>query len=104
MEDSIGLMLHLKRIVNPFEWERCHITGAYIRYGEFYYEDDEDGLVVSFDYYNQLKKEKREAEWDYSRLSQAESEQEYDTIMQEKTREFLSQGLLDRKIAGKDDR
>ena len=94
-------MLHLKRVTQPYEWERCHITGKYIVFGDYYYWDDEDELVVAADVYHNMQKEKREAEWDYSRLNQAQSEAEYSQILKEKTRDYLASTLLDRKVIGK---
>lgn len=93
-------MLHLCRVDQPFTWERDHITGDYIQYGEYYYYDDEDGLIVSRKTYVKFKEAKRKAEWDYSRLEQAQSEREYEDIMKQKTQEFLAETLMDRKVEG----
>lgn len=94
-------MLRWKRVTNPFEWERCHITGDYIRYGEYYLQDDEDGLVVSAKIYAQMKKEKREAEFDYSRLENAENEREYAEALKEAEIAQKAASLLDRPIEGR---
>ena len=91
-------MLHLKRVTQPFEWERCKISKEYIRYGDYYYYDDTDGLIVKADVYNKLKRAKQEEEFDYSRLNQANSEREYDEIMREKEREYLTATLFDRTV------
>ena len=58
-------MLRLKKIVNPYEWERSHLTGSYILPGATYYEDDEDGFIIRADEYAELKKRKKEEEFDY---------------------------------------
>lgn len=38
--------LHLKQVTQPYAWERDHITGDYIPYGHFYYEDETSGFIV----------------------------------------------------------
>ena len=91
-------MLHLMRQMQPFAWERCHLTGAYILYGDYYYYDDEDGLVVKASVYHDMKKRKREEEWDYTRYNNAVSEREYKEMCRAKEKEFLMQGLLERKV------
>lgn len=91
-------MLHLKRITNPYEWERDHVTGAYIQFGDYYYWDDEDDFVISAEEYGKLKKLKREVEFDYSKLNQAQNEREYEEIMKEKTRMHLAETIFNRKV------
>ena len=91
-------MLHLKRIVNPYEWERCKISKEYITYGDYYYVDDEDGLVIKKSVYDRLKKQKKYEEFDYSRLNNAQSEREYEQVMREKEREFLTDSIFERKV------
>lgn len=91
-------MLHLRRIVSPYEWERDHITGDYITFGEFYYYDDDDGLVVSKKTYDKFKDQKRRETWDYSRLENAQSQREYEEILKQKERDFLADTLLERQV------
>ena len=91
-------MLHLRRQLQPFAWERCHISKEYITYGDYYYFDDEDGLIVKASVYNEMKRRKREEEWDYTRLHNALSEREYTEMCREKERQFLTNHLLDRKV------
>ena len=93
-------MLHWKRVVNPYEWERCYLTNDYIRYGEWYLEDDEDGLIVSAKEYAKLKKEKREHDWDYSKFQNAQNEREYEQMFRDADRDMKAQTLLNRKIEG----
>ena len=95
-------MLHLKQVTQPFAWERDHITGDYIKYGQFYYYDDEDGLVVSRKTYMKVKDMKKREEWDYSRLQDAASQYEYEQAIKEQTREFQMETLLNRKVEGED--
>lgn len=93
-------MLHMKRVDQPFTWERDHITGDYIRFGEWYYWDDEDGLVVSLRTYRQFKRQKELDTFDYTRLNQAASQREYEEILKESTRIHNMETLLDRRIEG----
>ena len=86
-------MLRLKKIVNPYEWERSHLTGSYILPGATYYEDDEDGFIIRADEYAELKKRKKEEEFDYSRLIGAQNEREYSEMMRQMYREY-NQGVL----------
>ena len=85
----------------PYEWERCHITGDYIRFGEWYLKDDVDGLIVSAKVYAQAKEEKRRKEWDYSRLERAQNEREYEQMIQEADREAKMESLLRRPVEGR---
>lgn len=95
-------MLHLKQVTQPFTWERDHITGDYIKYGEFFYWDDDDNFVVSLKTYMKFKDMKKREEWDYSRLQNAASQYEYEQALKEQVREFQMETLLDRKVEGED--
>lgn len=95
-------MLHLKQVTQPFAWERDHLTGDYIKAGEFYYWDDDDGLVVSLKTYRKFKEAKRLEDWDYSRLENAESQYEYEQAIKDQTRQYNMETLLDRKVEGED--
>lgn len=95
-------MLHLKQVTQPFTWERDHITGDYIKYGEFFYWDDDDNFVVSLKTYHRLKLAKKQAEWDYSRLENAMSQREYEEAIKEQTRAFNTESLFQRKVEGED--
>lgn len=95
-------MLHLKQVTQPFAWERDHITGEYIKYGQFYYWDDDDNFVVSRKTYMKFKDMKKREDWDYSRLQNAASQYEYEQAIKEQTREFQMETLLDRKVEGED--
>lgn len=39
------MALHLKRITDPYFCCHCDITRKLITYGDYYYEDDEDGFI-----------------------------------------------------------
>lgn len=92
------IMLRWNRVTNQFEWERCHLTGEYITFGEYYLKDDEDGLIVRGSVYARLKRQHKEDTWDYSKLQQAQNEREYTQMMRQAEQEFLTDGLFERKI------
>ena len=91
-------MLHLKRVQYFTDFLRCGVSGEIISHGDYYYEDDEDGLIIKASVYGQLKKEKREREFDYTKLNQAESHRDYQQMLKEYERSFLSETVLDRKL------
>ena len=95
-------MLHLKRVVHFNEFIKCDISGDIIAYGDYYYEDDEDGLIVKASVYGEMKREKKMEEFGYEKLEKAESQHEYRQALREYERQYLAQGLFDRKIAGKE--
>jgi hypothetical protein len=69
--------------------------------GDYYYEDDEDNLIVKATVYHEMLKDKREANFDYTRLNQASSQKEYEDIIKEYEKSLKTHTLLDRKVAGK---
>ena len=87
----------LKRITQPYEAVKCSIPKEWIQYPDYYYEDDEDGLIVSYDYYCEEKKRRRleKAEPD---VNLATSSIEYRVMLKEKERQFLEKTLFDRPI------
>lgn len=93
-------MLHLKRITHFNEFIRCHASDQIMMYGDFYYEDDEDGFIVSAKYYNEIKKKAKEDKWDYSKLNYFTNDKEYQQALHEKEKELFTQSLLERKIYG----
>lgn len=91
-------MLHLKRIIHPYEWERCHLTGDYIQFGEYYYEDDEDGFIISAGHYAEIKQQAKEESFDYSKLESAANEREYTEMLRNSYMEHEFQHVLERKV------
>lgn len=91
------MALELKRITHPYECLKCHITGEIIAYGDYYYEDDEDGLIVDFKYYYDMKQAQKMREAEYE-ISQALSMQEYEQRMRQAEQEFLTATLWDRNL------
>ena len=44
-------MLILKQVTQPYEVLKCKISNQMIIYGDFYYEDNEDGTIVKYEVY-----------------------------------------------------
>lgn len=95
-------MLHLKRVIYDYEFMKCGISGDLIGYGDFYYEDDEDGLIVKASTYNEIMDKRKEELFDYSKLERARSEREYQQMLKRAERELLEQTLFERKIFNKE--
>lgn len=95
-------MLWLKRNQRFNELYKCGISDELIGPGDYYYEDDEDGLLVKATVYKRMLDEKRRNEFDYSKINMATSQEEYRKLLARATMEFNTQGLFDRKIAGKE--
>ena len=96
-------MLWLKRMQYFNEFRTCDASGQVLMYGDFYYQDDETGKVISADYYNSLKKERQEAELDYMSRDYCESYQRYQQSLLEKEHELLSNKVLDIPRYGKEE-
>lgn len=90
-------MLHLKRVQYFTDFMKCSVSKEVIRHGDYYYEDDEDGVIIKATVYARMKKEKEEAEFDYSKLNQAESVRDYESALKQYEREFLEGTIFDRK-------
>ena len=90
-------MLHLKRVQYFTDFLRCKISNELISHGDYYYEDDEDGTIIKASVYGKMKKDKREEEFDYTKLNEAESLRDYQAALKEYEREFLKGSILDRK-------
>lgn len=95
-------MLHLKRIIHDYEFLRCDISNELIAYGDWYYEDDTDGLIVKFTVYQRIKDKRERDTFDYTLLERAQSEKEYKQQLKKAERELFEATVLDRKIYGKD--
>lgn len=70
-------MLVLKRIQYFNDFIRDTVDDRVIGYGEYYYEDTEDGTIISAEHYWELKKAQMEKEWDDSWFNAMESERDY---------------------------
>lgn len=96
------MALVLKRITWPYDCVKCDITRKLIAYGEFYYEDDEDGFIVDAEYYYQRKMQaKYEEAFANPELNIGTDVISYQTAMRQAERRLLDRGLLERPVAGK---
>lgn len=96
------MALELKRITDPYYCVKCGITRKLIAYGEFYYEDDEDGLIVDYEYHHQRKMaDKYEQALQNPELQAGADAIAYQTQMRAAERRYLDRGLLDRPVYGK---
>ena len=95
-------MLHLKRVVHDYEFMKCKISGELIGYGDYYYEDDEDGLIVKARVYHEIMDQKKREAFDYSKLRNAQSEREYAALLRSAERDLLEGTLAERKVFGKE--
>lgn len=91
-------MLRLKRVVYDYEYRNCDISGEIIGYGDFYYEDDEDGLVVKARVYHELKEREARERFDYSKLINAECQREYRELLKQAEKQLKTDTLLDRTV------
>ena len=94
-------MLFLKRNLNFNQLYKYDVSEELIGPGDYYYEDDQDGFIVKAEVYKDLKNRRKEEEWDYSTLNQAENELEYKRILKEVTMNMLASTLLERKVFNK---
>ena len=91
-------MLMLHRMVDPFEVRKCDVSGEMIVYGDFYYEDTDDGVTVKATVYKKLKDEMENNRFDRTLLNKAQSDAEYKKMMQKAEQEYLKASILDRPI------
>jgi hypothetical protein len=82
---------------------KCDVSGEWIGPGDYYYQDDTDGMKVKATVYRALKDMKKEKEWDYTKINMASNELEYRTMLQQATQQMLTETVLERKVAGKYD-
>lgn len=91
-------MLILKQINQPYEVRTCKISGEMIKYGDFFYEDDVDGVCVLASVYKKMQDQRRKESFDYSELNRCQSEIEYQNYIKRAEKEFLHASILDREI------
>ena len=96
------MALELKRITWPYDCVKCDITRKLIAYGEYYYEDDEDGFIVDAEYYHQRKMaDKYEQALQNPELYAGQDAISYQAQMRAAERKLLDRGLLERPVVGK---
>lgn len=96
------MSLQLKRIIWPYDAVKCDITRKLLVYGDYYYEDDEDGLIVDAEYYHQRKmQDKLEEAMMNPELNVPQDAMSYRMAILQAERKYLDRGLLDREVNGK---
>lgn len=91
-------MLVLKRNRYFNELYKCGISNELIGYGDWYYQDTDDGLIVKATVYKRIKQEQEEKQFDYTKLNQLMSQRDYREALKEATREINYMDLLNRKV------
>lgn len=91
-------MLILKRVQTFNECEKDMITGDLITWGEYYFEDSDDGFIIGRSTYYNLKRKYDEEKFDYSRLEKADNERIYKDELEKAEREYNTATLFERKI------
>lgn len=91
-------MLFLKRNTYFNELRRCDISGLHIGYLDYYYEDDEDGLIVKFEVYKKLKLQNKREKFDYKRLNEISSRIDYKAAIQRYEEDLLKDNILEREV------
>lgn len=91
-------MLILKRMIYPYEVLKCKVSGEFIVYGDFYYEDDVDKTVVKATVYKKMQQEARDNAFDYSLLEKAHNQKEYREMVKRAEKDYLRATILDRPI------
>ena len=92
-------MLILKQVTQPYEVLKCKISNQMIIYGDFYYEDNEDGTIVKYEVYKKIRDKARRDKFDYSQLEKAQNEREYRQMIRKAQSEFLIEDMLTRPVA-----
>ena len=96
------MALHLKRITDPYFCCHCDITRKLLAYGDYYYEDDEDGFILDYNYYYDKKmQEKINLALQNPEISYALDSMSYHTMMRQAERQMLDRTLFERELATK---
>ena len=95
-------MLHLKRVTSQYELIMCQVSKELITFGEYYYEDDEDGLIVKATVYHEAEKKKAKDAFDKTKLENAKSFNDYKKALKKAEEELIKQTLADRVVFGRD--
>lgn len=91
-------MLILNRMTQPYEVRKCKVSGQFIVYGEWFYEDDEDGVIIKSSVYKKMQQDARNKAFDYTLLEQAQSDKEYREMIKRAEKDFLNTTILDRPV------
>lgn len=91
-------MLILNRMIHPFEVRTCKVSGEMIIYGDYFYHDEVDGLIVKATVYKEMQRKAREDKFDYTLLNQAQNEKEYRELVKKAEKDYFASTILDREV------
>ena len=89
-------MLILKRMQYFNEFIRDTVDDRIIGYGDYYYEDDEDGTIISAEHYWELKKAAQEDAWDDSWYEYMDSERDYREKLRKAEQKMMQNSILNK--------
>lgn len=92
-------------MLHPLEFMKDS-TGDILVYGDFYYEEDEpdeEGRYwrIRATTYHNLKQQRLQENWDYTKLNNAESWRDYDKQVKDAYAELVKESILEHKVWGK---
>lgn len=93
-------MLHIRQNLSRTSFRRCSLSGQFILFNDWYYEDDENGKVYLYEAYWERRKEDEQKKFDYSKLFMAQQREEYKQELRKYEKEYIEQTLLDKPVFG----
>lgn len=87
-------MLVLLQNTHPYQVERCHLSGEFIRYGDWYYLDTETDQKMLYEVYHLKKEQQRTEAFDYERLLTAQDQEAYREELKHYERQILEENIL----------
>lgn len=94
-------MLILHRITHEQDWINCDASGKILKYGDYYFQDDETGKIISADYYYQLKEKKKRDEFDYTILNNAQNQKDYQEQLKKAEQDYITATVLGEPVFNK---
>lgn len=85
----------LAKQVRPYEKLICSLTGQILYAGDWYYEDEENHQIYLYEAYHQRREAIKKEKFDYSKLLEAQSLNDYKKILKQYEKETLAASLDD---------
>lgn len=89
-------MLILRRMRFFNEFIRDSIDDRIIGPGEYYFEDPDDGTIISAEHYWELKNQKINDEWDETYYNQMENQKDYKEALRQVEAKYKEQTVLNK--------
>lgn len=89
-------MYLLLQNTHPYQVERCHVSGEFIRYGDWYYLDTETNQKILYETYHTKKAQKQIETFNYDRLINAQDKESYKEELKRYEMQFLEETMLDK--------